>query len=106
MQTDNQVKPDDRTECDSTGSSQARCYASRPMTPERHRAYVQRYITEATPYHKEMARLELMMPVTMVQQPDGSLLPTKDQWPQWAKDSWQALRDICDSIKERAAREA
>ena len=28
MQTDNQVKPDARTECDSTGSSPARGYAS------------------------------------------------------------------------------
>lgn len=28
MQTDNQVKPDARTECDSTGSSPARCYAA------------------------------------------------------------------------------
>lgn len=28
MQTDNQVKPDARTECDSTGSSPARCSAA------------------------------------------------------------------------------
>ena len=28
MQTDNQVKPDARTECDSTGSSPARCSAN------------------------------------------------------------------------------
>lgn len=31
MQTDNQVKPDARTECDSTGSSPARCSAAPPM---------------------------------------------------------------------------
>lgn len=31
MQTDNQVKPDARTECDSTGSSPARCSAAFPI---------------------------------------------------------------------------
>jgi hypothetical protein len=76
------------------------------MTPERHRAYVQRYITEATPYHKEMARIEIMMAPAMIQNADGSLTTTRDHWPEYAKQAYQALSDVCERIKERCAREA
>ena len=96
----------DSPESADRGSSLARCYASRPVTPERHRAYVQRFITEATPYTRAMCELEMLMPSTYVQQPDGSLQKTHDLWPQWAKDHWKILNEICEEIKERAAREA
>lgn len=81
-------------------------YDSRTMTPERHRRYVQRYITEATPFTRAMCELEMLMPSTYVQQADGSLQKTHDLWPQWAKDHWRTLNEICEEIQKRAARES
>lgn len=76
------------------------------LTPERHRRYVQRYITEATPFMRAICELEMLMPSTYVQQADGSLQKTHDLWPQWAKDHWRTLNEICEEIQKRAARES
>lgn len=75
-----------------------------PMTPERHRRYVQRYITAATPYTRAMCELEMLMPLTFIKKADGSLEKTRDLWPQWAKDQWKMLEQILERIKEDAAR--
>ena len=74
------------------------------MTPERHRRYVQRYITAATPYTRAMCELEMLMPLTFIKKADGSLEKTRDLWPQWAKDQWKMLEQILERIKEDAAR--
>jgi radical SAM superfamily enzyme len=79
---------------------------SRPMTPERHRRYVHRFITEATPYTRQMCELEMLMPTTFVKKEDGSLEKTRDLWPEWAKMQWENLNQVVEIIKERAAREA
>ncbi len=70
---------------------------------ERERRAKTNYLNQATPFHRALCELEAQMPITFIQNPDGTPGEKIEHfnWPPWAIQRKKLLTEICEDIKKR-----